>query len=385
MSSPRRRRRSEPTLTQFDSLVTRLYEAATNGELWPVALESMVRFIGNSGVHLFLTDENTGLVRQDAYFGMPEKLMIEYNNGQVVDCPRVENALAHPEYRLLYDYQHIDERGIDRSEYYRWLQKSGDGIRYYLGAQLFPTAGRPSWISFPFRHSEGHAQSTHMERLKLFVPHLERALRVSQQFGTASLLSSALAHSIDREERALIVMGTSGNVLYASDAAEDLARKSKWIRLSRAGIHLTNPNLDQQLQHGLANCRQIVERNSADAATEIEISVPDGDSYRLSLAPLMLQGRMFGIDQPAVVVTITRIGAQEAEVRRRLQGLTGAELALALAVARGCTLVGYARGRGISLHTVRAQLKVVFEKTGTHRQAELVSFILNRQPPLNAR
>jgi len=385
VSSPRRRRRSEPTLTQFDSLVTRLYEAATNGELWPVALESMVRFIGNSGVHLFLTDENTGLVRQDAYFGMPEKLMIEYNNGQVVDCPRVENALAHPEYRLLYDYQHIDERGIDRSEYYRWLQKSGDGIRYYLGAQLFPTAGRPSWISFPFRHSEGHAQSTHMERLKLFVPHLERALRVSQQFGTASLLSSALAHSIDREERALIVMGTSGNVLYASDAAEDLARKSKWIRLSRAGIHLTNPNLDQQLQHGLANCRQIVERNSADAATEIEISVPDGDSYRLSLAPLMLQGRMFGIDQPAVVVTITRIGAQEAEVRRRLQGLTGAELALALAVARGCTLVGYARGRGISLHTVRAQLKVVFEKTGTHRQAELVSFILNRQPPLNAR
>lgn len=385
MSSPRRRRRSEPTLTQFDSLVTRLYEAATNGELWPVALESMVRFIGNSGVHLFLTDENTGLVRQDAYFGMPEKLMIEYNNGQVVDCPRVENALAHPEYRLLYDYQHIDERGIDRSEYYRWLQKSGDGIRYYLGAQLFPTAGRPSWISFPFRHSEGHAQSTHMERLKLFVPHLERALRVSQQFGTASLLSSALAHSIDREVRALIVMGTSGNVLYASDAAEDLARKSKWIRLSRAGIHLTNPNLDQQLQHGLANCRQIVERNSADAATEIEISVPDGDSYRLSLAPLMLQGRMFGIDQPAVVVTITRIGAQEAEVRRRLQGLTGAELALALAVARGCTLVGYARGRGISLHTVRAQLKVVFEKTGTHRQAELVSLILNRQPPMAAR
>lgn len=385
MSSPRRRRRSEPTLTQFDSLVTRLYEAATNGELWPVALESMVRFVGNSGVHLFLTDENTGLVRQDAYFGMPEKLMIEYNNGQVVDCPRVENALAHPEFRLLYDYQHIDERGIDRSEYYRWLQKSGDGIRYYLGAQLFPSAGRPSWISFPFRHSEGHAQSTHMERLKLFVPHLERALRVSQQFGTASLLSSALAHSIDREERALIVMGTSGNVLYVSDAAENLARRSKWIRLSRAGIHLTNPNFDQQLQHGLANCRQIVARNSADAATEIEISVPDGDSYRLSLAPLMLQGRMFGIDQPAVVVTITRIGAQEAEMRRRLQGLTGAELALALAVARGCTLVGYARGRGISLHTVRAQLKVVFEKTGTHRQAELVSLILNRQPPLDAR
>lgn len=381
MSSPRRRRRSEPTLAQFDALVTRLYEAATNGELWPDALESMVRFIGNSGVHLFLTDENTGLVRQDAYFGMPEKLMLEYNNGQVVDCPRVENALAHPDFRLLYDYQHIDERGIDRSEYYHWLQTSGDGIRYYLGAQLFPAAGRPSWISFPFRRSEGHAQSTHMERLKLFVPHLERALRVSQQFGTASLLSGALAHSIDREERALIVMSGSGSVLFASSAAENLARRSQWIRLSRSGIHLINSALDRQLQQGLDNCRQIIERNAAGAATEIEIGIPNGDSYRLSLAPLMFHGQMFGIDKPAVVVTITQVGAEEMQVRRRLQGLTGAERALALAVARGSTLAGYARGRGISLHTVRAQLKIVFQKTGTHRQAELVSLVLHRQPP----
>ncbi|HUG10855.1 MAG TPA: hypothetical protein VMM36_07565, partial [Opitutaceae bacterium] len=105
MTSERPSRRPQPTLGQFDALVTRLYEAATDAELWPQALEAMVRFVGNSGVHLFLTDENTGLVRQDAYFGMPEKLMVEYNNGQVVDCPRVVNALAHPDYRLLYDYQ----------------------------------------------------------------------------------------------------------------------------------------------------------------------------------------------------------------------------------------------------------------------------------------
>lgn len=372
-------------MSQFDALITRLYEAATNAELWPSALESMVRFIGNSGVHLFLTDENTGLVRQDAYFGMPKKLMVEYNNGHVVDCPRVENALAHPEYRLLYDYQHIDEKGIDRSEYYHWLQKSGDGIRYYLGAQLFPTAGRPSWISFPFRHSEGHAQRAHMERLKLFLPHLERALRVGQQFGTASLLSGALAQSIEREERALVVLGASGNVLFASNAAENFANRSQWIRLGRSGFHLANPALDQQLQQGLHDCRQIIERRAATTAGEIEVAAPDGQLYRISLAPLMFQGQLFGIDQPAIVVTITQVGSEEAEARKRLRGLTGAEMALALAVARGSTLAGYARGRGVSLHTVRAQLKIVFQKTGTHRQAELVSLVLHRQPPVAER
>lgn len=378
MIARRRRSPSEPTLTQFDALVTRLYEAATNAELWPSALEAMVRFVGNSGVHLFLTDENTGLVRQDAYFGMPEKLMIEYNNGQVVECPRVENALAHPEFRLLYDYQHIDERGIERSEYYQWLQKSGDGIRYYLGAQLFPTAGRPSWISFPFRRCEGHAQNTHMERLKLFVPHLERALRVGQQFGNASLLSGALVHSIDREQRALIVLGASGNVLFTSDAAEKLARHSPWLRISRSGVRLTNPALDQRLQHGLQDCRQVSERQASCVAGELEVVATDGSHFRISLAPLMFQGRLFGIDQPAVVVTITRLATAEVEMRERLKGLTGAEMTLAVAVARGSTLAGYARGRGVSLHTVRAQLKTIFQKTGTHRQAELVGLIMHR-------
>jgi DNA-binding CsgD family transcriptional regulator len=178
----------------------------------------------------------------------------------------------------------------------------------------------------------------------------------------------------------LIVLGTSGNVLFTSSAAEHLARASSWMRLNRCGIHLTNPAHDQQLQRGLHDCRQINERLASCGVDDFEVAANDGNLYRFSLAPLMFQGPLFGIDKPAVVITITRVEAAEAAMRERLQGLTNAELALALAVARGSTLVGYARGRGISLHTVRTQLKIVFQKTGTHRQAELVSLILHRGP-----
>ncbi|TAK53546.1 MAG: helix-turn-helix transcriptional regulator [Gammaproteobacteria bacterium] len=381
MTTGRRRPRSAPSVSQYDTLVTRLYEAATDAQLWPQALEAMVRFVGNSGVHLSLTDENTGLVRQDVNFGMPEKLMFDYDPRRVAAGPRVENALAHPEYRLLYDDQRIDENRIDHSEYYHWLQQTGDGIRYYLGAQLFPTAGRPSWISFPFRKSEGHARREHLERLKLFVPHLERALRVSRQLGTASLLSSALQHSIDREQTALVIVGESGRVLLASSAAEDLARSSQWIRLSNTGVHLANPNLDRQLQAALRDCRQLNEGSPAPAGEELEALAPDGSRFQLSIAPLMFQGRMFGIDRPAAMLTITRLPATVAAARERLRRLTAAELFLAQAIARGATVAGFARGRGTSMHTVRAQLKSIFQKTGTHRQAELVALVRDRVRP----
>jgi DNA-binding CsgD family transcriptional regulator len=55
--------------------------------------------------------------------------------------------------------------------------------------------------------------------------------------------------------------------------------------------------------------------------------------------------------------------------------LTPAEIRLALAMIRGETLADYADGHGISIGTVRVQLKSVMGKTGTHRQADLVALL----------
>ncbi|MEZ5828253.1 MAG: LuxR C-terminal-related transcriptional regulator [Hyphomicrobiales bacterium] len=60
---------------------------------------------------------------------------------------------------------------------------------------------------------------------------------------------------------------------------------------------------------------------------------------------------------------------------RRAFGLTPAELRLAEALVRGTSLKDYAEQVGIAEGTARVQLKAVFAKTNTHRQAELVSLL----------
>lgn len=68
-----------------------------------------------------------------------------------------------------------------------------------------------------------------------------------------------------------------------------------------------------------------------------------------------------------------------AETERRLQTefrMTGAEAALAAALANGSRLSEYADDRGVSLSTVRTQLKKCFRKTATSRQADLIRLIL---------
>ena len=60
----------------------------------------------------------------------------------------------------------------------------------------------------------------------------------------------------------------------------------------------------------------------------------------------------------------------------RLYGLTAAEASFTLDLLEGKGLSWAASQNGVSLNTARTHLKHVFEKTRTHRQAELVRLIL---------
>jgi DNA-binding CsgD family transcriptional regulator len=55
--------------------------------------------------------------------------------------------------------------------------------------------------------------------------------------------------------------------------------------------------------------------------------------------------------------------------------LTGAEMRTVAGLSRGLCLNEISASVGVSVETARAQLKSVFHKSGTHRQAELVALL----------
>jgi DNA-binding CsgD family transcriptional regulator len=62
--------------------------------------------------------------------------------------------------------------------------------------------------------------------------------------------------------------------------------------------------------------------------------------------------------------------------------LTPAEARVALGIARGDALSAIAQTQGIALGTVRTQLKAIFAKTGTHRQAQLAALLSRMAIPI---
>ena len=65
-----------------------------------------------------------------------------------------------------------------------------------------------------------------------------------------------------------------------------------------------------------------------------------------------------------------------AKVLQRLYGLTPSQARLAEVLATGRSLRHAAKLLNITLVSARQYLKLVFQKTGTHRQAELVRKVL---------
>jgi DNA-binding CsgD family transcriptional regulator len=93
------------------------------------------------------------------------------------------------------------------------------------------------------------------------------------------------------------------------------------------------------------------------------------------------------VARPRAILFIT--DPEEADTVRResLQqdfGLTPAEAGFTREILKAAGLQAAADRLGISLTTARTHLAHVFDKTGTHRQAELVRLILQSQPATRA-
>jgi DNA-binding CsgD family transcriptional regulator len=79
-----------------------------------------------------------------------------------------------------------------------------------------------------------------------------------------------------------------------------------------------------------------------------------------------------------VLLTLTDLDAEtqpDSTVIAQAFGLSPAETRLALLISNGTSPTEAAEQLGIARETARSQLKTVFAKTGTHRQAELAALL----------
>ncbi|MGH6936449.1 MAG: helix-turn-helix transcriptional regulator [Methylocella sp.] len=222
------------------------------------------------------------------------------------------------------------------------------------------------------------------EQLRLFeaaARHLGRAVRINRQLWKLELANLAATERIEMLPEGAMP-DASGRIVLANAAAKAMLDTRDGISLCDG--HLAVAGSPDALLKLVASCAR---RSVGIGGPGGEVSVPRSlprSPLRVTVAPLRSGTRLpdvpwVGVGSPVAVVTVTDRDLdrrrRQMNLRRRFD-LTSTEAALAAEILRGDGRKAAARRCGISDATAKTHLANIFEKTGTHRQAELVRFLL---------
>lgn len=179
-------------------------------------------------------------------------------------------------------------------------------------------------------------------------------------------LDLLLRVAVDHIRHGLILVNRSCHLVFANREARTILGAGDGLHERPCGLHAETVEMTRLL-------RRVVETAAVGSAAPAVIALP----RRARPHPLSLEVRPLH-DGTALVLIVdpdraTMLGP---EPLRLLYGLTDAESAVAVAVARGEGLSVVAAQLEIGLSTARTHLQRVFQKTRTRRQAQLVRLLV---------
>jgi DNA-binding CsgD family transcriptional regulator len=189
--------------------------------------------------------------------------------------------------------------------------------------------------------------------------------------GSVPIDGDPMARLVGYMRTGVILVGVDGDVAYLNESAKEALAADVGLVLRGDRVVATSPDARRKLGTALTHaCRPPF----IDGA--VLLGPGRGEHVPRPLRVLALE-RMTGfkrqVDQSLALLCLgsVRRRVPDAALLGQLFGLTPAEAALMSGIASGSRLHQCAEQRGVSLATVRAQLRNVFVKTGAGTQADL--------------
>lgn len=361
-------------------LIDRVYCAALDDSQWPLFLAALGGVVGPSRVmlhgHDLVANSNLGFV-DVAYEPDFLSSFRHYYSGV---NPWQSRAMVLPVGQVHVSEAVLPREQLVRTEFYNdWIRPQED-VGTGAGVTVFRDDTSMFRLSVNLRlQDQERLQPGLVHLLELLVPHLRHAFEIMRlRTGAVAGIGEALV--LEAIRHPAIAVDRSGRYCYANRAGSALLEAGDTIRVGRGG-YLMRP--------GGGAITEIADYLARFAARRpdfsLRLSLRDARQRPVLGTLLPIAGRapatfpsanLSGV--PAAIVVVQQLAAEQPRLSRAdlaALHLTDAEARLALALFEGRSLKAVAAENAISIHTVRNQLKAVFEKTGVRRQGELVAFL----------
>lgn len=362
-------------------LAEAIYDGLRQPPLIHDVMSRFARVMGCDAAYLKIVDQKAGEVLIGIGGGAPEGSDRDYLENYLETDVRVPRVNRAPRCAVLDDRELISTEELRRSAFHHEFLPRYD-LGYLAHVNLARSPRFTTIVTCAQAAGRGEISPRQVRTLEAYVPHFEQScdlyLRLRELGGYASLMIAAF----DALPSAGLILDAEGGVIFLNALARDVLADGDGLTIRGGRLQATDPKAAVVLRKALARASTPAIHGPADEMTGTIIGRPSGrPGYLLEIRPLPISSA-FRRDVAAAMAFVlihdpVRV-TQTAERRlRRQYGLTPAETTLALAVAGGAALRDYAEERGVTVGTVRFQMKQVLAKTDCRRQTDLVRLIGN--------
>lgn len=375
---------ARPSEALIIELTGRIYEAATSPDLWDDVGERLRAATASDASALHLGPPDDALRTTRMFFGFREEDLDRYVKHFVhidpyVDALEAMNRVSRNIGRTLVDQELVPHGELERTEFFNDFWRPDMRIANGLGVTL---SLEPEWNNFNLFRKTGRPdyEAEYIELVEALAEHLRRAAFIDRRLHAAQAEVEAHRDILDRLPGGVALLDGRGRVLRANQALERIVARSAGLSIARRRLTCSLPEEDAALQRLILQAAEIALRGAHHAGTFACAHRRSGERpLALLVAPLRTARPITGGRGAACIVFVDdpeRSAACDPARLEVLYDLTPAESRVATLLSQGHSLPDVAALRRVRVESVRTQLKAVFQKTGTHSQAELVSLVL---------
>lgn len=355
----------------YDELVSLCYECVLDESRWPELLRRLLQASGRQQGGLLRQYKDSNFANISDVNAFDSAVITPYNQYYYRLDPGHLFVPMRPVGNWYHDFVDFGLESIKHSPYYQEFHRSV-GLGHISSIKLYDTATSKAYLSLLTNWDTGLPPEQVGKLLTRLTTHLVTAGRLSERIHHLALGLAKRDLLLDNHPTPLWLLDREGRVLYRNQAAMQRMCLSSFCLYERYS-RLRSKNQDTSLQSLI---RRAAGKDGKDGKRRSGWMRLHSTQQQELLATPVAEDAHFNIylQQPLVTLILLEQQPQIALLCDLFQ-LTPAELRLAELLARQLSPEACAQALKVSINTIRTQLRSLFRKTGTSRQAELASLI----------
>jgi len=380
-------------MQSFSALIDRIYHGATDPDIWPKIIQDIAAWMKAPKIILF-TPQN---VPANGGFLFPHGISQRYfelwpTHHKPMDL-WVERAVERNfivQGNVVVGEELVPSAELAASRWYNEVLATED-IFYLLTSVVFDGSDgqNPCVVCSLFRGLDVDAFAVEdKQKLSLILPHISRALGVMLKLRNAEFKLVASYAALDRIGTGVLLVGDDKSILFANRVAKNILADDDGLSLRKRGAgslgHLFSGDMETQadIDTALSNAIEPMAQAVPHFAQSVRVSRPSGQlPYALQFSSLASNNEFGqGKDAPQVIVFISDPAQEiqvDPELLRKTYGMTPAEIRVAVLLCKEGNIEEAAVKAGVSVSTMKSQLKQVYQKTGVDNRTKLTKLIVS--------